>query len=451
MLLRLLVLLLIFSAPLQAAVTSYDNTFVANDVFSSDFHSRLNDNFTRSLTGGINSTNSANIVDGSIVSSDVAESISPITRTYEGASCEFVYSGLLPVTDSDLTSDIASGTAYPRGYRIKKTSGTSKTYGASKWTFVDIDINGDFQYTEVAIGAATPSVASNSIRLARVSTDGTTINDVSDLRTTSCTQGPFSTIGTGTGESNLDDVFANGQYVRRFSPAGRTPNGLAVGAFVSWDAHTTFKVSPGALYINGEYRTASTDITVTQAADDPTNGGSGIDTGSIAASTTYYVYGVADQGAVKPFSVSFSTSASAPTGITNYRLIGRIRTDANNNFVSRDIVTAHAIAPMELVGARVLFDGTGTVVTNPVNAFNVSAIADNATGTYTITFAENFARVPSISGSCRNTAAAGSMCVVSIEGDTAITASSVKFHTEDDAGSEVDSPQVSIIANGDKS
>lgn len=433
------------------AITTQDHIFVANDAFSSDFHTRLNQNFTNMLTGGINSINSANIVDDSLDETDMADNINPRIRTYEGAACEFVYTGLLPSTDSDLTSDISAGTAYPRGYRVKKASGTSKTYTGSRWTYVDIDINGDFQYSEVAIGGATPSIASNSIRLARVSTDSVTINDVTDLRTTSCTNGPFSNIGSGTGEPNLDDVFKNGAETRRFSAAGRTPNGLARGAFLSWDTHTTVKVTPGALYINGEYRTASVDITVPQTADDPVNGTSGIDTGAIAANTTYYFYALADQPAVKPFSVSFSTSATAPSGTTNYRYLGRVRTDGNSLFTSRDMVTAHGIDPKELVGAMVVFNGSGTVVTNPVNAFNVSAIADNATGTYTVTFAENFNKVPAIAGTCLNSAAAGSECKISIQGDTQPTVSSVKFHAEDDGGSEIDPTYISIIAVGDKS
>lgn len=438
----------VIAYPLYAGTVSFTQLAVSGDLTSSKYNGDL-DTVYQKVNASIQTDN---VLDDTITEPDFADDANPRIRTYEGASCEFVYTGLLPGTTSGtLSGSIPTGTAYPLGYRVIKSSSTAKTWTASRWTFVDIDINGNFTYSEVTIGGSTPSVAANSIRLARVSSDGTEVNDVQDLRTTSCTNGPFTNIGTGTGEANLDDVFRNGQWVRRFSAAGRTPQGLATGSFVSWDTHTTFKVTPGALYINGEYRAASTDITVPQTADDPTNGISGIDTGAIAASTTYYAYGVADQGAAKPFSVSFSTSASAPTGITNARLIGRIRTDANSLFVSRDLVTAHAISPRELVGAMVVFDGTGTVITNPTNAFNVSAIADNATGTYTITFAENFARVPAISGLCRNSAAAGSMCSVSIEGDTAPTVSSVKFHTEDDAGSEVDPPYVAITAVGDKS
>lgn len=378
-------MLFLFPLSAQAAVTSYDNTFVTNDVFAADFHSRLNANFTKSLTGGINSINSANIVDDSLDESTMADEINPRIRTYEGAACEFVYTGLLPSTDSDLTSDISAGTGYPRGYRINKASATSKTYSASKWTYVDLDINGDFQYSVVSIGASAPAVASNSIRLARVSTDGTTINTVTDLRVTSCADGPFSNIGSATGESNLDDVLKYGQPVRRFSTAGRSASGFIQGFYVSWDSHTAFKVTSGSAYINGEYRSISTDITVPTTADDPTAGTSGIVSGAIASSTAYNVYLVADVDATKTPSVSFGTSA---TGLTNYRLIGRIVTDASSLFTSKDVVTAHAVNERELIGAYVTFMG-GTV--KIINSFNVSSITDHGAGDYTITFDDDFA------------------------------------------------------------
>lgn len=48
---------------------------------------------------------------------------------------------------------------------------------------------------------------------------------------------------------------------------------------------------------------------------------SNLDTGTMAANTYYYVYACAD-AAGSDFTVVFSTSASAPTGYTNYELIG---------------------------------------------------------------------------------------------------------------------------------
>lgn len=387
----LIMSLIVKNYHLFAAVTSYDNTFVANDQYSSDFHTRLNANFSKSLTGGINSISSANIVDGTLASGDFSTAVSPITRTAEGAACEYVYTGLVPATAASLTSNISAGTAYPKGYRCEKTSATSKTYTASRWTYVDIDQNCDFQYSAVTIGAATPSVASNAIRIARVSTDATTINTVSDLRTTSCADGPFSNIKDDSTGATLDDLLKYGRQNRPYSLAGNNPVGYVSGLTVSWDTHTTFKVLSGAAYIGGEYRRVSTDITVTTGNDNPADGTSGLDTSSIAANTNYHVYAVADQADVATYSISYSTTNGTPTGVTTARKIGSIRTDANSLFTSTDIVSTHAIRQEELISGMVRFDGSASAINNSITGrYNVSLLTDNGTGDYTVGWNNDF-------------------------------------------------------------
>lgn len=432
----------------HAAVTSYDYTFVANDVFAADFHTRLNANFTRSLTGGINAITTANITDDTLTEADMADEINPRIRTYEGAACEKVYEGLLPVTGASLTVNTSAGTAYPRGYRVAKASATGHTYTASKWTFVDIDINGDFQYSEQTIGGSTPAVASNSIRLARVSSDGTTVNSVVDLRTTNCAAGPFDIIADATSEASLEDLFKNGVPLRRFSTSGRSPQGWAQGAFVSWDTHTTFKVTAGSLYINGKYRAASQDISITTSNDTPLTGISGLDTGSVTGGpVTYYVYGVADQDAVNTFSVTYSTSATAPTGVTNYRLLGLIKTDATNLFTSRDIVTVHGIDERMELSSFIHFNGTGTVAIR--NAKNVSGLADNGTGLYTISwdldYANAFYSGFGIAGgaSCSNSNVHSQSAVAPLAAGTAA------IGVAQSNGTDVDCEQVTFSAHGD--
>ena len=380
-----LILLLLVSTKGFASIVSFDQLATSADLTTTKYNLDHNTIYT-DYNGSIQS---ANLAADTVAEVDMADDANPRIRTYEGAACEFTYTGHQPATDSDLTSDISAGTSYPRGFRCV-TSATSRTYTASRWTFVDIDQNCNFQFSEVAIDAATPSVAANSIRLSRVSTDGTTIASIQDLRTLSCTSGPFTAIGSGgTGEPNLDDVFRNGTPVRRFSSAGRTTNGLAQGAFVSWEAHTTFIVTPGSLFINGEYRTVSTDLSVTQGNDNPSLGTSGLDTGAIAASTAYYVYAVADQSAVKPFSISYSTSASTPTGVTNYRYIGKLRTDANSLFVSREMITTHALDSREFITGMCVFNGAaGTLACD--DSINVSSLTDNGTGLYTVTWDQDF-------------------------------------------------------------
>ena len=61
----------------------------------------------------------------------------------------------------------------------------------------------------------------------------------------------------------------------------------------------------------------------------PTN----IDTGSISASATYYIYAYATSVTATGFSVVFSTSSTSPTGITYYQQIGSFKTDGSSNFI----------------------------------------------------------------------------------------------------------------------
>ena len=290
--------------------------------------------------------------------------------------------------------------------------------------------------------ASTPTPPANSATLFRASSDASTINTITDLRLTSCAAGPFSAISDASGQATLDDLLKNGAYVRRFSQAGRTPNGFAEGAFVSFDTSTTFKVTTGALYINGKYRSVSQDITIAKTNDDPANGISGLDTGSVAANTTYFVYGAADQDSVKPFSVTYSTSGSAPTGVTNARLIGSIKTDNGASFVSKDTVTAHAFGAYEMVGGWVNFDGSLAALVS-ADAYNVSSLTDGGTGTYTVTWDRDFNK-SGYAAPCASDSASAHYCSL---GTRAVGSVAVKIReTTTNADTDGD---VSLVAFGD--
>ena len=100
---------------------------------------------------------------------------------WDEAFNDWVYTGLLPPTSASLAATTTAGTAYISGNRISKDA-TAKTYTASRWTYVDLTDQGTYTYTETAISAGVPAIAVGSIRLARVSTDGTTVNNVRDDR-----------------------------------------------------------------------------------------------------------------------------------------------------------------------------------------------------------------------------------------------------------------------------
>jgi hypothetical protein len=99
---------------------------------------------------------------------------------------DFVVTGLLGTDPgASLAMTIPPGIAYVMGRRVVKLSGASdltRTYTASKDTYVDISHTGAITYTEVNNGAGAPSVATNSIRLMKVVTNATEITSVTDLR-----------------------------------------------------------------------------------------------------------------------------------------------------------------------------------------------------------------------------------------------------------------------------
>ena len=93
-------------------------------------------------------------------------------------------------------------------------------------------------------------------------------------------------------------------------------------------------VRSGALAIadasgNIRIRRNPSDTTVQWAASGLCDG---LDTGSEAANTQYYIYAVADT-ATTTFTVKISTSASAPTGATFYRKLGSFYNDGSSNIV----------------------------------------------------------------------------------------------------------------------
>lgn len=172
----LLMFLLCFSIKAEAGLIVVDTL---SDDASVDNLNKAFNTIKNAFNGNIES---ANIAADTIMESDLADEINPRVRDDELFG-DITITGMLPATSATLTSDISAGTSYVSGYRVV-TSATSKTYTASKDTWVYIDKNGAFQYIEVANGAAEPTTPANSLKLATVVTDGTAITSVTDRRTT---------------------------------------------------------------------------------------------------------------------------------------------------------------------------------------------------------------------------------------------------------------------------
>ena len=270
-----LILLLFLLIPLPA----YAGTVTLGNVSGDGAVSTINDNFTvvaNRLNGNIEgSTDSGSTVSNlkadTVFEINMADDANPRIRDSEifnittdsiTAQNAFVEDGLIPATSANLTSDISAGTCFVNGYRVDK-SATSKTYNASKDTWVDVSQAGVFSYTEVANGAAEPAVAANSARLAKVVTDADNITSVTD-------------------EAN------------RSVPGLVVPTYYRDGLLVSRDGTTTMIVLPGRAEINGTMltKTANTTLTLTTAGD--WAGGS-----SLQATSTYGYVGMDSSGNLK--------------------------------------------------------------------------------------------------------------------------------------------------------
>ena len=117
------------------------------------------------------------------ITDDVQVQIDNISDTFGNIDAfdEVTISGMTAPTSVDLTHIISSGIAFINNKRVS-TSDTSKTYTASKDTYVDVDDAGTFTFIEVANGADAPALTANSIRIMKVVTDVDNITGVTDLR-----------------------------------------------------------------------------------------------------------------------------------------------------------------------------------------------------------------------------------------------------------------------------
>lgn len=126
---------------------------------------------------------------------------------------------------------------------------------------------------------------------------------------------------------------------------------------------------------NRRLRRNTSDTTVTWA---------NIDTGS-EANATYYVYAVADASATT-FTVMISTNATTPTGATFYRKIGsfiNVAGDISKKSISDDLYVTDG----SIKGWAKFSPSDGSIIAS----YNVTSVSKNSTGSYTITWAIDFA------------------------------------------------------------
>jgi hypothetical protein len=93
-------------------------------------------------------------------------------------------------------------------------------------------------------------------------------------------------------------------------------------------SNTSLTISPSFVNLGGrQYSTSTLGVSTS------VSGAGGLDTGAIAANQFYYVYFIKNTSGV---SGVLSLSGSAPTGFTNYKLVGQCTTDGSSNLVAAD-------------------------------------------------------------------------------------------------------------------
>ena len=123
-----------------------------------------------------------NFTDLSTGEADVDDNSLALTRSE--TLQDHAVSGLEWSIVSGLNGTMTTGVAYitdptPLMVRISVPTISSRTFTASKDTYVDMSYDGTITYTEVTLTTAAPALAANNIRLAFVRTDGTDITIIS--------------------------------------------------------------------------------------------------------------------------------------------------------------------------------------------------------------------------------------------------------------------------------
>lgn len=140
-------------------------------------HSQLTGAHTAITANSVTSSGAVSGTTGTF-SSDVSDNGVTITTVRSETFSNFVASGGVIAQTSGLTGSFSNIVYYINGRRYTVSSVANRTYTASTDTYVDIGISGTVTYTAVANGVASPALAANSIRVAKVITSGAAITSV---------------------------------------------------------------------------------------------------------------------------------------------------------------------------------------------------------------------------------------------------------------------------------
>lgn len=126
---------------------------------------------------------------------------------------DFIYSGGVVAQSAGLVGTFSNIVFWLNGQRYAGNSISNKTYTASKDTYVDITGisggTGAVTYTEVANGAASPALAANYIRVAKVVTNGSAITSVTQSGADSLNNRIYPAAGVNQDKMTHFTVFGN--------------------------------------------------------------------------------------------------------------------------------------------------------------------------------------------------------------------------------------------------
>lgn len=140
-----------------------------------------------------------------------------------------------------------------------------------------------------------------------------------------------SVIAGGDSPSDIDTLLS----AASIEPLERLLKNFREGAEIEYDTASQVTVAAGEVAVQNSAGTvvaflsnsSSTDVTF-----------SDLDTGSEAASTTYYIYAYcSDSTNDLDFDIAISTNSSTPTGISYYRRLGSFYNDSDSDIVATSI------------------------------------------------------------------------------------------------------------------
>ena len=162
-------------------LVSPSQSSAGEEINASDINGPVNQ-LASVINGNLDDTNIASlsgtkITAGTIPATAMAADANIETRFNEALG-DFVASGCVWSATTGLGATMTAGVVYIDGKRLSVSSVASRTFTASKDTYVTVSNTGVLGYSEVANGATGPAASAGSIFLAKVVTNGSAVTSV---------------------------------------------------------------------------------------------------------------------------------------------------------------------------------------------------------------------------------------------------------------------------------